>query len=125
MFSLQALYFEKKTINNLINRTDVAFQLSSSYYACPMKLIEYMATAKALVAPNSNQENIRELLVDNESAILFNPKDWNIFLKKTNYLLVSLQVCAALGRKDRETVFKNILLSDPTLKNIVELNYES
>src|SRR5262249_6955301 len=39
---------------------DVAVQPSAPEYACPMKIVEYMAMAKCVVAPD--QPNIREIL---------------------------------------------------------------
>jgi glycosyltransferase involved in cell wall biosynthesis len=50
---------------------DVAVQPSATDYACPMKIIEYMAMARCIVAPN--QPNIRELLDDRTTALLFVP----------------------------------------------------
>ncbi len=39
--------------------------------ASPLKLFEYMAAGKAIVAPD--QPNIREVLSDGETALLFDP----------------------------------------------------
>jgi glycosyltransferase involved in cell wall biosynthesis len=50
---------------------DIALQPKSVDYASPLKLFEYMVSAKAIVAPD--QPNIREVLEDNVSAILFDP----------------------------------------------------
>jgi glycosyltransferase involved in cell wall biosynthesis len=47
---------------------DVAVQPAVTPYACPMKLLEYMAAGCAIVAPGS--PNVRELLVDGETARL-------------------------------------------------------
>jgi glycosyltransferase involved in cell wall biosynthesis len=52
---------------------DVALQPSAPAYACPMKIIEYLAMGKCVVAPD--QPNIRELVDDGESALLFRPED--------------------------------------------------
>jgi glycosyltransferase involved in cell wall biosynthesis len=48
---------------------DVAVQPSATEYACPMKIIEYMAMAKCILAPD--QANIRELLEDGSCAFFF------------------------------------------------------
>jgi glycosyltransferase involved in cell wall biosynthesis len=50
---------------------DIAVQPSAPEYACPMKIIEYMAMAKCIVAPD--QPNIRELLDDRKTGLLFQP----------------------------------------------------
>ncbi|HEX3126064.1 MAG TPA: glycosyltransferase [Thermoanaerobaculia bacterium] len=47
---------------------DIAVQPAVTSYACPMKVIEYMAAGLAIVAPGS--DNVRELLVDGETALL-------------------------------------------------------
>ena len=52
---------------------DVAVQPAANEYCCPMKILEYMAMAKPIVAPR--QENICELLEDGKDALLFEPGD--------------------------------------------------
>ncbi|MEO5656307.1 MAG: glycosyltransferase family 4 protein [Nitrospiria bacterium] len=56
---------------------DIAVQPSATEYACPMKILEYMAMGKAIVAPD--QPNIREILDDRETAYLFTPGDSDDF----------------------------------------------
>jgi glycosyltransferase involved in cell wall biosynthesis len=47
---------------------DVAVQPAVTPYACPMKILEYMAAGRAIAAPGS--DNVRELLRDGETALL-------------------------------------------------------
>jgi glycosyltransferase involved in cell wall biosynthesis len=47
---------------------DVAVQPAVTPYACPMKILEYMAAGRAIVAPGA--ANVRELLTDGETALL-------------------------------------------------------
>lgn len=47
---------------------DVALQPAVTSYACPMKILEYMAAGRAIVAPGS--DNVRELLTDGGTALL-------------------------------------------------------
>ena len=47
---------------------DVAVQPAVTPYACPMKIVEYMAAGRAIVAPGS--PNVRELLTHGETAWL-------------------------------------------------------
>jgi glycosyltransferase involved in cell wall biosynthesis len=51
---------------------DVALQPAATPYASPLKLFEYMALARAIVAPA--QPNIQEVLRDGEDALLFDPR---------------------------------------------------
>ena len=48
---------------------DIALQPAVVGYASPLKLFEYLALAKAIVAPR--QPNIEEVLVDGDNALLF------------------------------------------------------
>lgn len=51
---------------------DIALQPRAVAYASPLKLFDYMAAGKAIVAPD--QPNIRELLEPEKSALLFDPQ---------------------------------------------------
>jgi glycosyltransferase involved in cell wall biosynthesis len=50
---------------------DLALQPRVVPYASPLKLFEYMALGRAIVAPDT--PNIREILADGENALLFDP----------------------------------------------------
>jgi len=50
---------------------DIALQPAATPYASPLKLFEYMALGKAIVAPD--QPNLREVLTDGRDALLFEP----------------------------------------------------
>ena len=52
---------------------DVTVQPSATAYACPMKIIEYMALGKCIVAPN--QPNIAEILADGVNCSMFEKED--------------------------------------------------
>jgi glycosyltransferase involved in cell wall biosynthesis len=59
----------RQEIPSYIAAMDIAVQPSSTAYACPMKLLEYMGMGKCIVAPA--QENIKELCKDGDNAFLF------------------------------------------------------
>jgi glycosyltransferase involved in cell wall biosynthesis len=48
---------------------DVAVSPRATFYASPMKVLEYMAMGKAIVAPA--MDNLRDILVDGDEALLF------------------------------------------------------
>ncbi|SEL43625.1 Glycosyltransferase involved in cell wall bisynthesis [Roseateles sp. YR242] len=52
---------------------DIALQPAVVAYASPLKLFEYLALGKAIVAPR--QPNIEEVLEDNRNALLFDPAE--------------------------------------------------
>jgi glycosyltransferase involved in cell wall biosynthesis len=57
---------------------DIALQPKAVAYASPLKLFDYMAAGKAIVAPD--QPNIRELLSHEKAALLFDPQHKNAML---------------------------------------------
>jgi glycosyltransferase involved in cell wall biosynthesis len=75
---------DRVTFAGLVKRDDIA-QLMAAFdialvpkaveYASPLKLFEYMALGKAIVAPD--QPNIREVLTPNVNAVLFEPEQAN------------------------------------------------
>lgn len=64
-------------VSRYVATFDIALQPSVVDYASPLKLFEYMALGRAIVAPD--QDNIREVLTDGEDAILFDPDDTGAF----------------------------------------------
>ena len=60
---------ERAAIPEIISTFDIALQPAATAYASPLKLFEYMALGRAIVAPA--QPNIREILIDRETALLF------------------------------------------------------
>ena len=52
---------------------DIALQPKVTSYASPLKIFDYMAAARAIVAPD--QPNIREILTHDQTALLFDPAD--------------------------------------------------
>ena len=61
----------REAIPALIAGFDIALQPLVVRYASPLKIFEYMAAGRAIVAPD--QPNIREVLRDEETALLFSP----------------------------------------------------
>ncbi|MBC7951783.1 MAG: glycosyltransferase family 4 protein [Rhodospirillaceae bacterium] len=57
-----------------IKAFDVALQPQAVDYASPLKLFEYMALSRAILAPD--QSNIREVLADGHNALLFRHGDF-------------------------------------------------
>ncbi len=55
-------------IESALAAFDIAVQPAVTPYACPMKILEYMAAGRAIVAPGS--ANVRELLNHGETALL-------------------------------------------------------
>ena len=62
---------DRDTVAKMVAVFDIALQPKSVEYASPLKLFEYMALGKAIVAPD--QPNIREVLEPGVSGLLFDP----------------------------------------------------
>ncbi len=86
----------RQDVPKLIAAMDVAMQPAVTPYACPMKLIEYMAMGKAVIAPDL--ENIRELVTDGETALLFADGDYGQMLSAARRLISEVPLRLQLGR---------------------------
>ena len=62
---------DRDRIPALVASFDIALQPRSVEYASPLKIFEYMAAGCAIIAPD--QPNIREILTDEQTALLFDP----------------------------------------------------
>lgn len=62
---------DRDHIAAMIAAFDIALQPSATRYASPLKLFEYMAAGRAILAPR--QPNIEEVLTHECSALLFDP----------------------------------------------------
>lgn len=60
---------ERKDMPGWLDQIDIALQPAATPWSSPLKLIEYLAKGKAIIAPNT--DNIRELLCDNKNALLY------------------------------------------------------
>ena len=63
----------RDAVPELVSGFDIALQPKVVAYASPLKVFEYMAAGRAIVAPD--QPNIREILTDGETALLFDPTE--------------------------------------------------
>jgi glycosyltransferase involved in cell wall biosynthesis len=89
----------RQRIPDLIHGFDIALQPQAVVYASPLKLFEYMAGGRAIVAPE--QPNVREILSDGETAILFNPEDPAALWRAIRSLAADPQLRERLGRAAR------------------------
>jgi glycosyltransferase involved in cell wall biosynthesis len=64
---------ERDALAAYINVFDIALQPEVTPYASPLKLFEYMALRRAIVAPDA--PNIREILTHDVDALLFEPNN--------------------------------------------------
>ncbi len=74
---------------------DIALQPHAVAYASPLKLFDYMALGRAIIAPD--QENIREVLQHDRDALLFHPADEASFRAALARLSADAVLRARLG----------------------------
>ena len=81
---------------------DIALQPDVVDYASPLKLFEYMALGKAIVAPG--KDNIKEILKNRVNGLLFDPNDSDALIKTVTELLNDEALRETLGIKARHSI---------------------
>jgi glycosyltransferase involved in cell wall biosynthesis len=98
---------------------DIALQPAAVAYASPLKVAEYMAAGRAIVAPD--QPNLREVLEDERTALLFTPGDhaamWDAILR----LVTEPELRLRLGRAARAEVTARDLTWAGNARRVVAL----
>ena len=87
----------RERVPDLIAAMDVAVQPDVTDYASPIKLFEYLALGKAVVAPA--RSNITEVVRDGNSALLFPPRDWKGMASRLKRLFDDPETRRALGQR--------------------------
>ena len=87
---------------------DIALQPRATAYACPMKLLEYMAMGRCIIAPD--QGNIREVLSEGVSARLFPPEDYGSLVEFIAELMRSPAERTRLGRNAYQSTIDRHLI---------------
>jgi len=109
-------------IESALASFDIAVQPAVTSYACPMKVIEYMAAARAIVAPGS--DNVRELLTDGETAVLCpgGPNPCTEDLRDAVLRLVrDAELRRRLGDAARRRIFERGYLWEENARRVEEL----
>jgi glycosyltransferase involved in cell wall biosynthesis len=92
-------------IHRYIAAFDIAISPHATPYSSPMKILEYMAMEKAVLAPN--MRNIQDLIADGETGILFEPDNFISFKEKLIKLIEDVNLRKEIGTKARMQVLKN------------------
>ena len=103
----------------LISSFDIALLPGVTAYASPLKIYEYMALGRAIVAPDA--PNIREILSHGENALLFDPTASNGFGEAVERLLDDSGLRARLGRSARNTIIDYGLTWENNARRVIEL----
>ncbi len=89
-------------IPEIVGSFDIALQPRVVAYASPLKIFEYMALGRAIVAPD--QPNIREVLSHEQDALLFDPNDPMAMRAAILRLARDPELRARLGNAAREEI---------------------
>jgi len=110
---------EPDLVPKLVMGFDIALQPAAVAYASPLKVFEYMAAGRAIVAPA--QPNIREVLEHERTALLFDPARpgamWEAVLK----LATDPALRARLGEAARQEVLRRDLTWAANARRVVAL----
>ena len=98
---------------------DIALQPAVVAYASPLKLFEYLALGKAVVAPAT--PNIMEVLRDEENAVLFDPVQTGAFERALQRLATDAVLRQRVGQAARETILQQGLTWNGNARRVVAL----
>lgn len=96
---LQRVHFtgpvDSSAVPGYIAAMDVAVQPDVTEYASPIKLFEYLAMGKAVIAPN--KANITEIVSDGENALIFSSRDTATLTRHIETLYCDRELVLRLG----------------------------
>jgi glycosyltransferase involved in cell wall biosynthesis len=98
---------------------DIAVQPAANEYCCPMKILEYMALGKPILAPR--QENIQELLREGEEAEYFQPGDAASMAAGMKALVRDRARAQRIGAQARAAISSRGLLWEWNAARVVEM----
>jgi glycosyltransferase involved in cell wall biosynthesis len=102
-----------------ISLFDIALQPEVTPYASPLKLFEYMALSRAIVAPNS--PNIREILTDGANALLFEPNDAPSLAQAIRVLAADPALRASLGSAAARKIVEDDITWSRNARRVISL----
>jgi glycosyltransferase involved in cell wall biosynthesis len=97
---------------------DIAVQPAANEYCCPMKILEYMAVGKPIVAPR--QENIQDLLRD-EDAQYFTPGDVDSLAGALKALAEDPERARQMGERARRAIIQRGFLWRENAARVVRM----
>lgn len=96
---------EHSQIPRYIGIMDIAVIPDSNEYRSPIKMFEYMAMAKPVLAPNT--EPIESVIKDNSNGKIFLRNDAGSFYKSMEELIKDKSARLLLGEQARKTILEN------------------
>lgn len=97
---------------------DIAVQPAANEYCCPMKILEYMALGKPVIAPA--QENIQELLTEKQ-AVFFTPRDAVSLTAALRALAQDRERIRQMGRNAKAAIHERGFLWTANAQRVLDL----
>lgn len=110
---------DRDRIPDYVAAFDIALQPSVVAYASPLKLFEYLAMGRAIVAPAS--PNIMEVLTDGENAVLFDPGQTDGMLRAIERICTDAELRRRVADGARSTIARRRFTWDDNARRVVEL----
>lgn len=110
---------EPSQVPGLVAGFDIALQPAAVAYASPLKVFEYMAAGRAIVAPD--QPNIREILEHERTALLFDPTRPETLWEAVLRMVKDPGLRARLGEAGRQEVLRRDLTWAANARRVVTL----
>jgi len=95
---------ERDALAGYVSTFDIALQPEVTAYASPLKLFEYMALGRAIIAPDA--PNIREILTHGVDALLFEPNNPESLASAIRKLVADSGLRARLGAAAAEKIHR-------------------
>ena len=98
---------------------DIALQPDVVDYASPLKLFEYMVLACAIVAPD--KANIREVVEDGVSAVLFEPASHDAFRSALSRVVEDAELRTHIATNAQDLITTKGYSWDDNAKRVIAL----
>lgn len=92
----------RNKVADYVSAFDIALQPDVVDYASPLKMFEYLALGRAIVAPS--KANILEILTHEDNALLFDADDQNAFYAGIERLCLDSELRHRVARRAKETI---------------------
>lgn len=109
----------REDVPGLVAGFDIALQPASVDYASPLKVFEYMAAGRAIIAPD--QPNLREVLAHERTALLFPPDQPEAFAEALLRLAADPALRRRLGAAAREEIQRRDLTWAGNARRVIGL----
>jgi glycosyltransferase involved in cell wall biosynthesis len=110
---------EREKVADYVAAFDIALQPDVVDYASPLKLFEYIALGRAIVAPAKS--NILEILTNGENSVLFEPGNKKDFVNAIESLCTNNTMREKISTQARRLISEKKYYWDCNAKKVLQL----